>query len=314
MAHAIVHSEIGSPDVLHLAEVADPVAEADQVVVKIAAAGVNPIDAKQRSGVRPLPPIDQPRRVGFDGAGVVTSVGDDVSGFTVGDRVAFGDTRGSYATALAVNAEHLALLPEGVTFAQGSALAIPAGTAYQALRSLRVAEGDVVLIHAGSGAVGQAAVQFARTWGATVIATGSPASHERLRELGALPVAYGPGLTDRVRALTTDDITVAFDAAGTDEAIETSLDLVADRTRIATIVRGADAAHFNIRAFSGGAPEPLSAQELEWRTEALPYTLDLIARGRFSIEFGPELPLAEAAEAHRLIEAHATRGKIVLVP
>jgi NADPH2:quinone reductase len=178
-----------------------------------------------------------------------------------------------------------------------------------------VGEGDLLLVHAGSGAVGQAAIQFAVTWGAQVIATGSPATHDRLRALGAIPVAYGEGLQDRIRAAADGrEITVALDGAGTDEAIEASLALVEDRDRIATIVRGRDAAGFGIRAFSGGSPVPITAQEEAWRAEALPTTIALIADGRFSVEFGPELPLAEAAEAHRLIEERATRGKIILRP
>ena len=315
MAQAIVQTEIGGPEVLTLVEVPDPVPAADEVVVRIEAAGVNPIDAKQRSGARPLPPITEPRHAGFDGAGIVTAVGSDVENVAVGDRVAIRDARGTYATALAVPASNVAALPDAVSSAEGAALAIPAGTAYQALRSLGVGEGDLLLLHAGSGAVGQAAIQFAVAWGAQVIATGSPATHDRLRALGAIPVAYGDGLQDRIRAAADGhEITVALDGAGTDEAIEASLALVADRDRIATIVRGRDAPRFGIRAFSGGSPIPLTAQELAWRAEALPATIALIAQGRFSVEFGPELPLADAAEAHRLIEAHATRGKIILRP
>ncbi|WP_295012072.1 NADP-dependent oxidoreductase [uncultured Microbacterium sp.] len=315
MAQAIVQTEIGGPEVLTLVEVPDPVAGAGEVVVRIEAAGVNPIDVKQRSGARPLPPIVEPRHVGFDGAGVVTALGSGVDAVAVGDRVAIRDTRGTYATALTVPAAHLAVLPDSVSTAQGAALGIPAGTAYQSLKSLDVHAGDLLLVHAGSGAVGQAAIQFAVAWGATVIATGSPSSFDRLRALGAIPVRYGDGLEERIReAADGRPLTVALDAAGTDEAIASSLALVEDRDRIATIVRGPDAASFGIRAFSGGSPDPLTAQELAWRAEALAATIALIAEGRFSVEFGPELPLAEAAEAHRLIEDHSTRGKIVLRP
>ncbi|MDR6865733.1 NADPH:quinone reductase-like Zn-dependent oxidoreductase [Microbacterium resistens] len=314
MAHAIVHAAIGGPEVLTLVEIPEPEPAAGEAVVRIEAAGVNPIDAKQRGGVRPIPPLTEPRRVGFDGAGVVTALGDGVSGLAIGDRVAIRDTLGTYSTALAVPAAHLAPLPDAVTAGEGAALGIPAGTAYQSLRSLGVRDDDVLLVHAGSGAVGQAAVQFAVAWGATVIATGGPGSHERLRELGAIPVAYGEGLEERIRAVAPRPVTVALDGAGTDEAIEASLALVSDRERIATIVRGPDAASFGIRAFSGGSPIPLSAQELVWRAEALPATIALIAAGRFSVEFGPDLPLADAAEAHRLIEVRAVRGKILLHP
>ncbi|MGD2202299.1 quinone oxidoreductase family protein [Microbacterium maritypicum] len=314
MARAIVYTEIGSPAVLHLIEVPDPVAARGEVVVRIEAAGANPIDAKLRGGKRPSPPITEPRPVGFDGAGVIEALGEGVDDFAVGDRVAIRDGHGTYSSALAIPTENLAKLPDSVTTAEGAGIGIPAGTAYQALRSLGVTEGDVLLVHGGSGAVGQAAVQFAVAWGATVIATGSPARHDQLRELGALPVAYGDGLLDRVRAAASSPVTVALDCAGTDEAIETSLALVADRDRIATIVRGPDAAYFGIRAFSGGSPLPLTAQELAWRAEALPETIALLDAGDFTIELGPQLPLAEAARAHELMESGAASGKIILLP
>lgn len=318
MARAIVYTELGSPDVLTLVDIPDPVAGLGEVVVRVEAAGVNPLDAKRRSGSRPMPPITAPRRVGFDGAGVVESLGDDVTGFAIGDRVAIRDGDGTYATHVVVPAGNLTRLTDAVTAAEGAALGIPIGTAYQCVRSLGVGEGDVLLVHAGSGAVGQAVIQFAVDAGAAVIATGSPARHDQLRELGAIPVAYGDGLTERVRAAAaetaTGEVTVALDCIGTDEAIETSLALVADRNRIATIVRGPDAADLGIRAFSGGSPEPLTAEQLAWRAEASGVAIALIEQGDFQIELGPELPLADAAEAHRLIEAHEARGKITLVP
>ncbi|MFB7251609.1 zinc-binding alcohol dehydrogenase family protein [Microbacterium sp. NPDC056234] len=314
MARAIVYTEIGTPDVLQLVEIPDPVAGPGEAVVRIEAAGVNPLDAKLRRGARPSPPITEPRRVGFDGAGTIESIGDDVTGFSVGDRVAIRETVGTYATHLAVPVQRLSLLPDAVTAAEGASLSIPIGTAYQCLRSLGVGQGDTLLVHAGSGAVGQAAIQFAVSWGATVIATGSPSRHEQLRDLGAIPVAYGEGLADRVREAAPGGITVALDCIGTDEAIEVSKQLVADHDRIATIVRGPDAAELGIRAFSGGAPQPLTAEELAWRAEAVPVAIALLADGDFQIELGPELPLAEASHAHELIEAHAARGKIVLVP
>ncbi|CAN7165868.1 NADP-dependent oxidoreductase [Microbacterium foliorum] len=314
MARAIVYTEFGSPDVLHLIEVPDPIALDGEAVVRIEAAGANPIDAKLRSAKRPSPPITEPRAVGFDGAGVIESLGDDVDGFAVGDRVAIRDTLGTYASLLAVPVEKMVALPDAVTAAEGAGIGIPAGTAYQALRSLGLAEGDVLLVHGGSGSVGQAAVQFAVAWGATVIATASPARHDQLRELGATPVAYGDGLLERVREAAPDGVTVVLDCAGTDEAIDVSLELVADRDRIATIVRGPDAASFGIRAFSGGSPTPLSEQELAWRAEALGATVELLAAGDFVIELGPELPLAEAAQAHELMESGTASGKIVLIP
>ncbi|MDX2375874.1 NADP-dependent oxidoreductase [Microbacterium sp. LRZ72] len=313
MTQVIQYSEFGDADVLRLQEIPTPAPGPGQILVRIQAAGVNPIDAKMRSGARSGGSLDKPRRVGRDGAGVVAAVAEDVLGFSVGDAVAFRDTGGTYATELVVDAANAVPRPPSVTAAAAAGIGIPAGTAYQALRSLRVGAGDTLLVHAGSGAVGQMAVQYAVLWGATVIATASPRRFDRVRDLGATPVAYGDGLEQRVRDAAPDGVTVALDTAGTDEAIETSLALVADRDRIATIVRGRDAADFGIRAFGGGSANPLADIELAWRAEALPVTVALLAAGAFSIEQGPSFALADAADAHRAVESGAD-GKIAIVP
>lgn len=313
MTTAIAYTEFGDPEVLHEIPVPEPSPAAGQLAIRVTAAGVNPIDAKLRSGRRPSAAITDPRRVGADGAGVVTGVGEGVDGFRVGDPVVFASAIGAYATDLTVPASHVFPRPPEVSAAEGAALGIPVGTAYQALRSLAVGHGDTVLVHAGSGAVGQALIQFAVLWGATVVATSSEGRFDRVRELGAIPVAYGEGLADRVRAAAPQGVTAAIDAAGTDEALDTSLELVSDRQRIATLVRGRDAAALGIRAFSGGSPEPLTAQQQVWRTEAVPVVLALIAAGRFSVELGPSFGLADAADAHRALES-GVAGKITLVP
>lgn len=313
MTHAIVYTEHGGPEVLTLVDVDRPTAEPGHLVVRIEAAGVNPIDAKLRSGFRASPPLTKPRRIGNDGAGTVVEVGPDVDGFRPGDPVVVFGASGVYASEVAVKTASVQPRPPQVSAAVGAALGIPVGTAYQSLRSLDVRGGDTLIIHAGSGAVGQAAIQLAVLWGATVIATASPRRFDRIRELGATPVAYGDGLLDRLREAAPQGYTAAFDAAGTDEALSASLELVPDHHRIATIVRGADAAGLGIRAFSGGSPDPLTPQQQAWRAEAIPVVLALLETGRFSVEVGPELPLADAAEAHRLLAAN-TPGKITLTP
>lgn len=313
MSHAIVYSALGGPEVLTLTDIEVSPPGDGEVAVRVEAAGVNPIDGKLRSGLRATGAIAAPRRIGNDGAGIVTEVGPSVDGFRPGDAVVIAGGNGLYATDVVVAAERLQPRPPQVSAAEGASLGIPYGTAYQSLRSLDVRQGDTLLVHAGSGAVGQAAIQLAVLWGARVVATASPARHDRLRELGGIPVAYGDGLVDRLRAAAPDGITVALDGAGTDEALDASAELVADRSRIATIVRGADAAARGIRAFSGGSPEPLTARQLTWRAEAVPVALALLAAGAISIQLGPELPLSDAAEAHRLLEA-GTSGKITLRP
>ena len=313
MTKAIQYSELGGPEVLTLNEIPDPVPGPGEVAVRVEAAGVNPIDGKLRSGFRPTPPITKPRGTGGDGAGHVTAVGEGVDGFRIGDPVAFTGILGAYATDVVVPAHKVFARPAGVSAAVGAALGIPAGTAYQAVRSLAVRGDDTLLIHGASGAVGQAAVQFAALAGARVLGTTSERRADRVRALGAEPLAYGEGLVERVRAAAPDGVTAILDFAGTDEAIETSLALLEDRSRIATIVRGPDAASFGIRAFSGGSPTPLTDQQQAWRLEAIPVTLALIAAGRFHVELGERYPLERAGEAQQAVSEGAT-GKLLVIP
>ncbi|MDD7963418.1 quinone oxidoreductase family protein [Microbacterium thalli] len=313
MAQAVTYSEFGGPEVLALHDIDVPEPAPGEVRLSVTAVGVNPIDHKLRAGLRPSATITKPRRMGNDGAGIVTQVGADVDGFRVGDEVVIFGARGVYATDIIATPDMLVPLPAGVSPAVGAALGIPVATAYQALRSLGVGPADTLLVHGGSGSVGQAAIQFARLRGAAVVATASEGRADRVRDLGGTPVVYGDGVAERVRSVAPQGVTVALDCAGTDEALSSSIELVADRSRIATIVRGADAAGLGIRAFSGGSPDPLTAQQLAWRAEAIPVVTALLAAGAFRVELGPELPLAAAAEAHRLVAAH-TPGKIVLIP
>ncbi len=313
MAKAIQYTEIGGPEVLTLNDIPDPVPGPGQVAVRVEAAGVNPIDWKLREGIRPSAPITRPRGTGTDGAGHITAVGEGVDGFRIGDAVVFTGRLGAYATDLLVPAEKVFPRPAGVPAAIGAALGTPVGTAYQALRSLAVRGDDTLLIHGASGAVGQAAVQLAVLAGARVLGTSSEARAGRVADLGGEPIPYGDGLADRVRAAAPDGVTVILDCVGTDEAIHTSLELLADRSRIATIVRGPDAADFGIRAFGGGSPEPLTPQQETWRAEAIPLALALIAAGRFSVELGERYPLERAADAQRDSRAGAP-GKLIIVP
>lgn len=314
MARIIQFQQTGPAEVLEVVEVPTPSPGEGQVLVEMKAVGVNPLDHKLRSGVRPLPADGAPYRPGFDGAGIVADVGPGVEGLVVGDRVVVERTSGTYASHVVAAADALTPLPEGVTFEQGAALGIPVATAYQSLRSLGVGEGSTLLIHGGSGGVGQAAVQLAGIWGATTVATASEPNHERLRELGAIPVTYGPGLAERVREAAPQGVDRFLDAVGTDEALEVSLELAEDPQHVATLVQGARAAELGIQGYSGGNPEPLTPQQVQWREEAVPAVLQLVADGRFEVEVGSQYSLQDAAQAHRESESGHARGKIVLLP
>ena len=309
----VQYSRIGGPEVLEFATLplADP--SAGEVVVEVLAIGVNPIDGKLRSGLRPTPPITSPRRVGSDASGVIVAVGPGVDDWAVGDEVIVS-TSGAYATFLLVSADRLDRKPDEWSFEQAAAVGVPVSTAYQALKSLGVSAGDTLLVHGGSGAVGQAAIQFAVAWGATVVATAGPLRQERVRELGGIPVEYGDGLVERIRDAAPEGIDVVLDAAGTDEALAASFELVPDRDRIGTIVVGARAAELGIRAWSGGNPVPLSEEELRLRREGVAVASGLAADGRFEVEVPQALPFAQAAEAQRLVDSGEAGGKVVLLP
>ena len=287
---------------------------AGEVAIRVEAAGVNPIDGKLRSGLRPSGPIDEPRRVGGDGAGVVTAVGDGVDGFRVGDAVVFSGASGAYATDVVVSAERVHARPPQVSAAEGAALGIPVGTAYQALRSLDVGPGDTLLVHArlGRRRPGRHPVRGAlgRDGHRDVVR----ARFDRVRELGATPVGYGEGLWSiasappRRRASPSRSTPPAPTRRCRPRSSSSPTAIASSR-----LVRGRDAASFGIRAFAGGARLRSPPQQLGWRGEAIPVTLALLAAGRFSIELGPSFPLADAADAHRIVES-GVDGKVTLVP
>lgn len=310
MARQVQYREYGGPEVLEVVEVPTPGAGPGEVLVEVRAAGVNPVDWKLRRGVRGGP-IDEPRRVGIDASGVIAELGEGVTGWAVGDEVIVRGANGAYATHVVVPAANLVPKPASLTWAQAAAIGVPVSTAYQALVSLGVGEGTTLLVHGGSGGVGQAAVQFATEWGATVVATASEANHDRLRELGAIPVAYGAGLVDRVRAVAPQGIDRAFDAAGTDEAIDASLELVDDPAHVGTVVVYGRAPELGIRGWGAGM---LTPEEGELRAQAFQVVAQLVEQGRFELEVSREYPLDQAAEAQRESEAGHVRGKIVLVP
>ncbi len=313
MARVVQFEKVGGPEVLEVVEVPTPVPGDGEVLVQVKAAGINPVDMKLRSGLRHLP-SSGPWRLGSDAAGVITATGSGVTGWAVGDEVIVRGAHGADATHVVAATGQLVRKPTSITWEQAAALGTPVSTAYQVLKSLGVKAGTTLLLHAGSGAVGSAAIQLATAWGATVIATGSAANQDRMRELGAIPTTYGPGLVERVRALAPGGVDVVLDAAGTDEALDASFELVPDRSHIGTIVAGARAADLGIRAWAGGSPVPLTPEEQALRAEAYGVVSDLLERGKFRVDVSRVYPLDDIAAAHRDIESGAVSGKVVLVP
>jgi enoyl reductase len=312
MARAVRIFGYGGPEVLEVVDIPTPVPGDGEVLIEVKAAGVNPVDGKIRRGTRAGGEL--PIGLGSDASGIVAAVGPGVDDLAFGDAVIGYGLSGAYASEVVGPRSQFVAKPAGVSFEQGAAIGVPVGTAYQLLKSLGIASGETILIHSGSGGVGQAAIQLAKQWGAKVVATASEPNHERLRELGAIPVSYGDGLLERVQQAAPDGIDLVLESAGTQEAIDVSLALVADRSRIGEIVNPTWAAEYGVRVYSGGLPGSMGPAEVALRRESIPYVADLVDRGEFELEIGASYPLSEVVEAHRHSDSGHVRGKIILVP
>lgn len=184
-------------------------------------------------------------------------------------------------------------------------------TAVHILEAIGVSKGESVLIHGAAGGVGLVAVQLAAARGATVLGTASLAKHDLLRELGATPIAYGPGLADRVRAAAPQGVDAAADLVGTDEAVDVSVDLVADRSRITTIAGFGRGAQAGIKLLGSG---PGADPGTEVRAAARLQLTEAAEEGRLRILIAGSYRFEQVAAAHRQIMSGRTSGKIVLVP
>ncbi|WP_433173265.1 NADP-dependent oxidoreductase [Actinoallomurus sp. CA-150999] len=303
---AITMQRYGGPEVLELTDVPEPKVGPDSVLVRAKAAGVNPVDWKIREGyLDALFPTHFPIIPGWDLAGVVERVGPAVSEFSPGDEV-IGYVRedhlerGTYAELVSAPVRTLGRKPRGLSWAEAAGLPLAGLTAYQALtKALTITPEDTVLVHAASGGVGSFAVQIARAKGARVIGTASPRNHDHLRELGAEPVAYGPGLADEVRRLAPGGVSAALDLVG-GAAIEVTPDLLTDKGRWASIIDPSVIDRGGRYVFVRPDPTDLSA------------LAGLVDDGRLTVTVAKTFPLVEAGEAQRLNAEGHTRGKIVL--
>ncbi len=269
---AMALTRYGGPEVMHPTDLPDPVVGPDSVLVRVRAAGVNPVDAKIREGyLAGAFPSAFPLVPGWDVAGVVECTGPAVTEFRVGQEVV-GYVRkdhiqhGTYAELVAAPIRAVAPKPSSASFIEAAGLPLTGLTAHQALDAAAVGPGDTVLVHAAAGGVGTMAVQLARLRGANVVGTASEGNHEFLRELGAEPVAYGPGLVTRVRKAAPAGVDAAIDLVG-GEALEFSFALVADPGRVvssidATTVLGNGGRYVFVR------PDPAMLAELSRLVDA----------------------------------------------
>jgi NADPH:quinone reductase-like Zn-dependent oxidoreductase len=227
---AVRFRRFGGPEVLEIVDLPDPHPGPGQVQIAVRAAGVNPSDWKKRQG---LMDPDLPQTLGYEAAGVVDELGEGVADVAVGDR-AFGLSEDGAAQAELAVLSYYAPIPPSLDFPDAAALPSAIETATRALDQLGVASGSTLLVNGASGSVGSPAVQLAVARGVRVIGTASPANHDYLRSLGAEPVAYGEGMTGRVRALAPDGVDVALDVAGSGVLPEL-IELAGDAGHVVTL-------------------------------------------------------------------------------
>ena len=319
---AVQIAETGGPEVMRLVQRADPVAGEGQLTVAVAAAGVNFIDTYHRSGLYDLP---LPIVLGQEGSGTVLEVGAGVDGFAPGDRVAWAGSTGSYAERVAVNASVAYKVPDGVDFDTAAAIGVQGLTAHYLVTDCPlIGPGDRCLVHAGAGGTGRLIVQMAKLRGAEVVATvGSDAKVELARAAGA----------DHVVNYSTTDLVAGVEAAVGPEAIDVVYDGVGAAVYDASLellrLRGTMTTFGNASgAVEPKAPLHLSGKSL-WLTR--PKLWDFISTreeldsrveevfgwimaGWLEMRIAARLPLAEAHEAHRLLQGRSLAGKILLIP
>jgi NADPH2:quinone reductase len=318
----------GGPEVLELVEVPDPAPDPGQVVVDVAAAGVNFIDTYRRSGVYPA---HFPHLVGSEGAGVVRAVGDGVTGVRVGDRVAWlAGSEGSYTEQVRLVADQAVPVPDGVSLETAGGLLLQGVTAhYLATSTFPVESGQHVLIHAGAGGVGLLLTQIAVNRGARVITTVSTAQKEELsRGAGAAEVIRYDQLEDLtaelprlVRGLTGGGVHTVFDGVGK-ATFDASLASLRPRGGLALFggasgqVPPFDPQRLNA-AGSVYLTRPSLGAYTATRDELLARAADLfemVLAGTLTVRIGATFPLDHAADAHRALEGRATTGKVLLAP
>ena len=319
MSRAVVATAFGGPRVLSVIDVDVAAPGPGEAVVEVRAIGVNPIDVKVYSGAFGSDPRALPLRIGHEAAGVVVAVGPPADAGPTTDRpqVAVGDeviafrVSGAYADRIVVPVASLTARPADLDWPGAAGLMLVGATAVHALTATEVGDGDTVLVHGGSGGVGLAAIQLAKVRGARVIATARQAGHDLLRSLGAEPVEYGRGLLERVQVLAPDGVDAAIDTVGTDEALDTSVTLVADRGRIATIAGFVRGAELGLRLLGGG---PGADPGTRIRDAARATLVQLVNQGRFVVPIAETYPLDDAQAAHRAVVTGHGPGKIVLIP
>lgn len=306
MPQAVRFNEYGDVDVLEVVEVPRPVPSAGEVLVEVKAAGINPGEAAIRAGVFAEQwPSTFPSGQGSDLAGVVAEVGPGVTRVAGGDEViGFTDSRASHAQFVLVEEANLTPRPAGVPWEVAGGLFVAGTTAYAAVRAVSLKPGDTVVVSAAAGGVGGLAVQLAVAAGATVIGLAGPANHGWLTDHGVIPVAYGDGVADRIRAAANGGVDAFIDTFG-GGYVDLAIDLGVRPERIDTIIDMAAAQKHGAKTEGNAAGASV---------EVLAELAALLDKGALELPVAKVYPLAEVRAAYRELAHRHTRGKIVLRP
>ena len=317
----IVATGFGNPDVLEAVPSERRTPGKGEVTIAVRAAAVNPRDLKiyaSRDYTRSLG-LDTPKfplQLGVEAAGIVIEAGPEAVGVegpvVAGDEVIAYRINGAYADVITVSADRVVPKPPQLSWEQAGSIMLTGTTATHALAAVHARSGQTVLIHAAAGSVGLSAVQLAALDGINVIGTASEKDFDLLRKHGATPVRYGEGLLDRVRNAAPQGIDAALDCVGTEEAIDVSLQLVQNRSRIATIVAFDRAKRDHFLMIGGSAGQDPAG--LVIRNAARLRLSGLAQAGAFNVRIAKSFPLAKAADAHRLLAEGGRSGHILLLP
>jgi len=305
---AVRFDQYGPVGVLDVREVPAPEPGQGQVLVRVKATGINPGESKIRDGsLAERWPATFPSGQGSDFAGVVEGVGPGVAGVAAGDRViGWVDTRSSQAEYVVADEQNLASKPSGLPWEVAGAIPVAGFTAWAMVRAVDLQPGDTVVVAGAAGGVGSIAVQLAKRTGATVIGLAGPSNHDWLTRHGVIPVAYGDGAADRIRAAAGPSTVDAFIDTYGGDYVELALnELKVAPERIDTVVRFDAVAKYGVKAEGNAAGA--SAATLEELAK-------LIASKEVELPVARTYPLTEVGAAYAELAKGHLRGKIVLIP
>jgi NADPH:quinone reductase-like Zn-dependent oxidoreductase len=304
MSKAVRFDDYGELDVLDVVDVPDPTPGPGQVLVRVKAAGINPGEASIRRGVfHAMWPSSFPSGQGSDLAGVVEGVGDAVTGWSAGDEViGWTDERAGQAELVVTAATQLTAKPPEVPWEVAGGLFVAGTTAWACVRAVAPQPGETVVITGAAGGVGSLTIQLARRTGARVIGLAGAANHDWLRSHGAIPVAYGDGVAERIREQAPDGVDAFVDTFGgyLDLALG-ELGVAPDRVNTIIPPEARDGIHVEGNAQGSSA-------------DVLAELAGLVAAGELEVPIAATYPLDRVRDAYAELERRHTRGKIVLVP